>query len=150
MKFLTRGRESKAHREVFSKPTTNTTMSILLSSLLVLSFLFPSVAGFGVGQPLLQQHHPSTTTALHAVPIDTHTTDAIQSMWIATIDADIADIQLEDFRRVFAGGIVSDNWLGHCRPFFLCPSCIRMQQPTLTAFFNYEHLIISPLSTLPS
>jgi len=26
-------------------------------------------------------------------------------MWLATIDSDIADIQLEDFRRVFAGGI---------------------------------------------
>jgi len=29
----------------------------------------------------------------------------MQSMWVATIDADIANIQLEEFRKVFAGGI---------------------------------------------
>lgn len=33
----------------------------------------------------------------------------MHSMWIATIDADIANIQLEEFRKVFAGGIVSDD-----------------------------------------
>ena len=33
----------------------------------------------------------------------------MHSMWVATIDADIANIELEAFRKVFAGGIVSDD-----------------------------------------
>jgi len=84
----------------------------LLSCFFLLSFLFLSVAGFGVGQPL-QQHHSrgstALTTRLHILPIDTQTpvviSDAAHSMWIATIDSDIANIQLEEFRKVFAGGI---------------------------------------------
>ena len=82
----------------------------LLSSFVLISFLFPSVAGFGVSQ----QHHARTrTSALHAVPMDTQTSvevsNAMHSMWVATIDADIANIELEAFRKVFAGGIVSDD-----------------------------------------
>ena len=58
----------------------------------------------------------STTTSLYVVPVDielyssiaTATTAhhaAAQNLWIATIDSDIANIQLEEFRKVFAGGI---------------------------------------------
>ena len=58
----------------------------------------------------------STTTSLYVVPVDielyssiaTATTThhaAAQNLWIATIDSDIANIQLEEFRKVFAGGI---------------------------------------------
>ena len=58
----------------------------------------------------------STTTSLYVVPVDielyssiaTVTTThhaAAQNLWIATIDSDIANIQLEEFRKVFAGGI---------------------------------------------
>ena len=82
------------------------------------------MAGFGLGQLPLQQHHSrgttaasssslSTTTTLHVLPIDTQTpvemSNVAHSMWIATIDSDIANIQLEEFRKVFAGGIVSDE-----------------------------------------
>lgn len=88
-------------------------MNILLSCIFL---LFTSVAGFGVGQLPLQQHHSrgttassSTTTTLHVLPIDTQTpvemSNVAHSMWIATIDSDIANIQLEEFRKVFAGGI---------------------------------------------
>ncbi len=83
--------------------------NLLKSFLLVSSF--SSVAGFGVSQ----QHHArrTTTSALHVLPIDGQThvevSNAMQSMWVATIDADIANIQLEEFRKVFAGGIVSDG-----------------------------------------
>ena len=57
----------------------------------------------------------STTTSLYVVPVDielyssiataTTTHAAAQNLWIATIDSDIANIQLEEFRKVFAGGI---------------------------------------------
>lgn len=64
----------------------------------------------------------STSTSLNVVPVDidlfttitTSTTTTMspntlhavaQSLWIATIDSDIANIQLEEFRKVFAGGI---------------------------------------------
>ena len=58
----------------------------------------------------------STTTSLYVVPVDielyssiatatTTTHVAAQNLWIATIDSDIANIQLEEFRKVFAGGI---------------------------------------------
>jgi len=88
-------------------------MNILLSCIFL---LFTSVAGFGVGQLPLQQHHSRgttasslTTTTLHVLPIDTQTpveiSNVAHSMWIATIDSDIANIQLEEFRKVFAGGI---------------------------------------------
>ena len=94
-------------------------MNILLSCIFL---LFTSVAGFGVGQLPLQQHHSrgttaslSTTTTLHVLPIDTQTpvemSNVAHSMWIATIDSDIANIQLEEFRKVFAGGIVSDEMM---------------------------------------
>jgi hypothetical protein len=93
-------------------------MLYLLSSLFL---LLTSVAGFGVRQQPLQQHHhsrgtsTSSTTTLHVLPIDTQTpvemSNVAHSMWIATIDSDIANIQLEEFRKVFAGGIVSDDGL---------------------------------------
>jgi len=44
-----------------------------------------------------------TTVATTTVSMDVHT--AAQNIWIATIDSDIANIQLEEFRKVFAGGI---------------------------------------------
>ena len=68
-----------------------------------------------MSQPL--QHHSlgtaalASTTTLHALPIDgdqfVKISDTAHSVWIATIDSDIANIQLEEFRKVFAGGIVS-------------------------------------------
>mmetsp|Transcript_14976 Transcript_14976/g.31066 ORF Transcript_14976/g.31066 Transcript_14976/m.31066 type:complete len:202 (-) Transcript_14976:2470-3075(-) len=82
-------------------------MMNILTSFLLVSSLFQSVAGFGVSQ----QHHSRRTTksALHVVPMDAQTpvevSNAMHSMWIATIDSDIANIQLEEFRKVFAGGI---------------------------------------------
>jgi len=87
-------------------------MRIVLPTLFLLSFLFPSAMGFGVGQSLQRYQskgtNPSSTT-LHVLPIDTQTSAEISntahSMWIATIDSDIANIQLEEFRKVFAGGI---------------------------------------------
>ena len=66
----------------------------------------------------LQQHHPlrtlsTSTSDLHALPIDMHEytglSDTAHSLWIATIDSDIANIQLDEFRKVFAGGIVSPD-----------------------------------------
>lgn len=78
----------------------------------MVSALLPSVAGFGVTPPL--QHQLSSTsstrtTKLDVLPVDVTThvdiSNAAQSMWIATIDSDIANIQLEEFRTVFAGGI---------------------------------------------
>ena len=96
------------------------TMFNRLSSFVLISFLFPSVAGFGVGQ---QHHSRRTTSALHVVPIETHTTvevsNAMHSMWIATIDADVANIELEAFRKVFAGGIVSETKMILLVGFFL-------------------------------
>ena len=93
----------------------------MIQSLFLLSFLFLSVSGFGVG-PLHQYHSrgaTSSTTELNALPIDTQSSmeisNAAHSMWIATIDADIANIQLEEFRKVFAGGIVSDSWFDSFR-----------------------------------
>jgi hypothetical protein len=62
----------------------------------------------------------TSTTSLYVVPVDIDlyssiaaatttttaaTTHAAQNLWIATIDSDIANIQLEEFRKVFAGGI---------------------------------------------
>jgi len=70
-------------------------------------------------QQLCVMESPTTTT-LHVFPIDaasvsaaSETTatslntlhDTAQNLWIATIDSDIANIQLEEFRKVFAGGI---------------------------------------------
>lgn len=96
-------------------------MFLFSTAFFVLSFLVPSVAGFGVGQPL-QQHHSrrtASTTTLNATPLEI--SDALNSLSIATIDADIANIQLEEFRLVFAGGLVSGN---NCyffrRPFLSC------------------------------
>lgn len=80
-------------------------MFLFSTAFFVLSFLVPSVAGFGVGQPL-QQHHSrktASTTTLNATPLEI--SDALNSLSIATIDADIANIQLEEFRLVFAGGL---------------------------------------------
>lgn len=55
------------------------------------------------------QHATASSTTLHVLPVDmtTHVeiSNAAHSMWIATIDSDIANIQLEEFRKVFAGGI---------------------------------------------
>jgi len=93
----------------------------MISSVFLLSFLFLSASGFGVG-PLHQYHSrgaTSSTMELNVLPIDTHSSmeisNAAHSMWIATIDADIANIQLEEFRKVFAGGIVSDSWFDSFR-----------------------------------
>lgn len=89
-------------------------MYSLVSSFCLVSFLLPSVAGFGVRLPTQSQLTSSattttTTTTLGALPIDATTpidiTNAAQSMWVATIDSDIANIQLEEFRLVFAGGL---------------------------------------------
>jgi len=89
-------------------------MRIVLPTIFLLSFLFPWAMGFGVGQSLQQQRYQSkgtnpSSTTLHVLPIDTQTSAEISntahSMWIATIDSDIANIQLEEFRKVFAGGI---------------------------------------------
>jgi len=60
------------------------------------------VAGFGV-RP--QQKTARRTTTLGVLPVDAEISNVAQSMWIATIDSDIANIQLEEFRTVFAGGI---------------------------------------------
>ena len=80
----------------------------LLSSFVLISFLFQSVAGFGMSQ---QHHARRTSSALKVVPVDMQTSveasNAMHSMWVATIDADVANIELEAFRKVFAGGIVS-------------------------------------------
>lgn len=80
----------------------------LLSSFVSISFLFQAVAGFGVSQ---QHNARRMSSALHVVPVDMQTSvevsNAMHSMWVATIDADIANIELEAFRKVFAGGIVS-------------------------------------------
>mmetsp|Transcript_18552 Transcript_18552/g.38002 ORF Transcript_18552/g.38002 Transcript_18552/m.38002 type:complete len:212 (+) Transcript_18552:130-765(+) len=90
----------------------------VLPSILLVSFLFPSASGFGVGLPMQQQKiqlqdswsTTQSTTALNILPIDAvaspvEMSDAAHSMWVATIDSDIANIQLEEFRKVFAGGI---------------------------------------------
>lgn len=67
-----------------------------------------------MGQRLQQQNSRVTTTgpsttALHVDPISVQETiwisETAHSMWLATIDSDIANIQLEEFRKVFAGGI---------------------------------------------
>lgn len=85
----------------------------LLSSIVFLPFLSLSADGFGVRKGL-QQHHPlrtssTSTTNFYALPIDIHESvgisDIAHSLWVATIDSDIANIQLEEFRKVFAGGI---------------------------------------------
>jgi hypothetical protein len=107
-----------------------TFVSFLLVSLTTL-LTVPSkscVEAFGVTQQQQRQQQrqssstsTSTSTSLYVVPVDidlyssiattaaaattTTTTQAAQNLWIATIDSDIANIQLEEFRKVFAGGI---------------------------------------------
>jgi hypothetical protein len=106
-----------------------TFVSFLLVSLVSL-LTVPSkscVEAFGVTQQQQQRQcqqrlaSSTSTTSLYVVPVDIDlyssiatatttataatTTHAAQSLWIATIDSDIANIQLEEFRKVFAGGL---------------------------------------------
>lgn len=107
---IEKDRPKTSNKMPYRSQRQDSTMNSLVSALFLVSFLFPSVAGFGARAPL-QQSQRTSSTILQVLPIDATThvdiSNMAHSMWLATIDSDIADIQLEDFRRVFAGGIVS-------------------------------------------
>jgi hypothetical protein len=80
----------------------------IVAVVLVLLFTTPSsVLGFVV--PFGHPQSIATASSLHAIDPNVASLDvwnAAQSLWIATIDADIDKIPENEFATVFAGGIV--------------------------------------------
>lgn len=77
----------------------------------LLAMLAPSaVLGFSpVQRHFASAPSVSSSSALHVVD-PSSMLDTAQSLWVATIDGDIANIPTNEFATVFAGGIVR-RWL---------------------------------------